>query len=145
MLFRVLKLLVNTAHFINNSRKLIGTAPQAGQSPSPQLFDGAVTVLDENLRQSRLSKLFEFLKCFRKARRQIHGLYAARIDRDESKSIAAFGHGDLLRNRGVHTAQKARQAYRIILKTVSPAPARAAPVLWRDGRGCSGWRPARRS
>ena len=29
-----------------------------------------------------------------KARRQIHGLYAARIDRDETKIIAAFGHVD---------------------------------------------------
>jgi hypothetical protein len=61
---------------------------------SPQLLDCAVTVLDENLRQSALSKLVEFFKCFRKARRQIHGLYAARIDRDEIKIIAAFGHVD---------------------------------------------------
>jgi hypothetical protein len=77
---------------------------------SPQLFDGAVTVLDENLRQSRLSKFFEFFKCFRKVGRQIQGLYAARIDRDDTKSsIAAFGHDDLLRTEAAFTSALASQ------------------------------------
>jgi len=42
MLFRISKLLVNTAHFKNNSQKTIGTAPQAGQ----ELPAHSVTIAD---------------------------------------------------------------------------------------------------
>ena len=65
----------------------------------------------------------------------MHGLYAARIDRDESKFIAAFGRGDLLRNRGVHTGRKRAKLIGLSAKAVSAVPARASPVRWCDGRG----------